>query len=69
MVVVVGQVFLEDPTQMSFVQYDDLIKTLATDWTDDAFRVSVLPRRCRRERGEVTGSTSGTRSSMALVGC
>jgi hypothetical protein len=38
---------LANSTQVSFVQYDDPVKTFTTDRSDDTFHISVLPRRCR----------------------
>ncbi len=44
---VVREVGSKDPSQMSFVDHDDVIQTLTTDRTDQAFHVRILPRRAR----------------------
>jgi hypothetical protein len=37
-------------TQMPLAKYDDMIKAVPPDRTDDPFRASCLPRRARRDR-------------------
>ena len=46
--VVVGSVFLENATQLRFVEHDQLIKAFAPNRADEAFDVSILPGRSRR---------------------
>ncbi len=44
---VVREVAREDPSEVSLVDHDDVIKTLAAYRADYALRIRVLPRRSR----------------------
>jgi hypothetical protein len=45
----IGNVFSNEPTQMAFIQWDDMVEDLATGAPHPAFRDSVLPG-CRDAR-------------------
>src|SRR4051794_20016094 len=40
----------ERPPQVRFPKYDEVIKALPSDRTDQPFRIAVLPRRAGRDR-------------------
>ena len=42
---VVAQVGGENPAQMAFAEYDDVIQAFSPDRSDDPFDVRILPRR------------------------
>ena len=45
--IVIGGEFRKDPPKMLFVEYDQMIGTLASDRSDQAFNMAVLPRRAK----------------------
>ena len=47
--VIISEVRTEDPLQMPFVEYDDMVETVAADSAVQAFNVRILPGRswCR----------------------
>ena len=50
--IVIGGVFRKNSPQMLCVEHDQMIRTLAPDRADQAFSISILPRRAER-RGPV----------------
>ena len=48
-IVVVVDVFREDPYQMRFVEDDDMVKTVSTNCTDHTFNERILPGRTWRD--------------------
>ena len=48
LLVVVGCIGGQDPAQVCFAQDHDLVQAFSPDRADEAFDVSVLPRRSRR---------------------
>src|SRR4051794_37073304 len=47
-------------TQMPLAEYDQMIKTLASDRADQSFGIAVLPRRSRRRRSVANAHRSNS---------
>src|ERR1700719_3232178 len=48
--VVIRSVILQNATQLRFVEHDEVVERFATDRSDEALDVAVLPRRAWRGR-------------------
>jgi hypothetical protein len=48
--VVIGEITMENPLEMGFVEDNDMIQTLPEDTTDDALDIGILPRAPRCDR-------------------
>ena len=48
--VVVGSVVLQNPTQLRFVEHDQVIEDFAPNRSDEPFDVAILPWRAGRGR-------------------
>ena len=65
--VVIGEVGTENPFQVSLVQHNDVIQTLAADRTDQAFDVWILPGRSPRRDNLFNAHVGHTRFELVPV--
>ena len=63
--IVVSEVLANETEQMSFIQYDDVVKKLATQGPDAPFGESVLPGGARRDPNLLDGQVSTRASNSA----